>query len=507
MSRAALAAVIATLLAAAGAPTAFAHWTAAGSGDAAADAATLAPAAISVPSEATGAVTVDWNQQATLVPGSPSNEAITYRVDRRAGDGAYAAVASGDCAGPLPRGTTSCSDRPPADGIYRYRVVAVFNSWTATSSEAGPVTVTLDSTAPTVASILRSDPDPTAASSATWTVTFSEAVTGVDAGDFALARSGGLTGGAVTGVSGSGTTRTVTATTGSGSGTLGLNLVDDDSVRDAAGNPLGGAGAGNGSAAGQAYTVDRSPPALTSLQMLDTNANGKINRVTATFNEPIAASTATAPWTLSAVPSGGSLASVSTSGSTATLSITEGTGAADTAVGAFRVALAASAAGVRDPLGNQASFAAAAPLDRAGPVPVNLTDVSGTTDGLLQQNDALSVVFSEPIASALPASTTITETRPATGNATLTIASFTAGARNLGSANYLTAPGSVSVPGTITRSADSKTITVTAGVCTTNCALLAAGTGTTMSYAPLSALQDAAGNNATGARAAGRRIF
>ena len=108
---------------------------------------------------------------------------------------------------------------------------------------------------PTVSSINRASPDPTSAgATVSWTVTFSEAVTGVDASDFTLLQSG-LAGSTITGVSGSGTTRTVTATVGSGDGTLGLNLVDNDSVRDLANMPLGGSGAGNGNFTGQAYTV------------------------------------------------------------------------------------------------------------------------------------------------------------------------------------------------------------------------------------------------------------
>jgi MSHA biogenesis protein MshQ len=50
----------------------------------------------------------------------------------------------------------------------------------------------------------------------------------------------------------------VTANTGSGTGTLGLNLVDNDSIIDAGSVPLGGAGAGNGNFTGEVYTV--SPP-------------------------------------------------------------------------------------------------------------------------------------------------------------------------------------------------------------------------------------------------------
>src|SRR5205814_7372061 len=130
---------------------------------------------------------------------------------------------------------------------------------------------------------------------------------------------------------------------------------------DAAANKLGGTGTGNGDVTGQADTVDKAAPSLTSLQMLDTDHNGKVDQVQATFDETLVSSTATAPWTLTGVPSGGSLSSVSTSGSVATLVLNEGAGAADTSVGSFMVALAASSSGIRDAAGNQSSFSAQAP--------------------------------------------------------------------------------------------------------------------------------------------------
>ena len=116
---------------------------------------------------------------------------------------------------------------------------------------------TMDGTAPVVSSLARVNPTPTALASVSWTVTFSESVTGVNAADFALVQAGGVSGALITSVTGSGTSWTVTASTGSGNGTLGLNLADDDSIIDSAGNPLGGIGAGNGSFTGEVYTVTR----------------------------------------------------------------------------------------------------------------------------------------------------------------------------------------------------------------------------------------------------------
>ena len=115
--------------------------------------------------------------------------------------------------------------------------------WKASDPIAGP---------PHVNAIARASANPTTNQSVQFNVTFSKAVTGVDLSDFSLA-SVGLTGASLTSVSGSGNIYTVTANSGSGSGTLGLNLVDNDSILDATPNPLGGVGAGNGNFTGEVY--------------------------------------------------------------------------------------------------------------------------------------------------------------------------------------------------------------------------------------------------------------
>ncbi len=97
-----------------------------------------------------------------------------------------------------------------------------------------------------------------------WTVTFSENVTGVDATDFALAPTT-VSGASITSVTGSNSVYTVTANTGTGSGTLGLNLVDNDSIKDSANNPLGGTGAANGNFTGELYTIDKTAPVVQSV--------------------------------------------------------------------------------------------------------------------------------------------------------------------------------------------------------------------------------------------------
>ena len=98
----------------------------------------------------------------------------------------------------------------------------------------------MDKTAPTVVSITRADPNPTSAASVQFIVTFSEAVTGVDAGDFSLTTTGSIAGAGVTGVSGAGSVYTVTVSTGTGSGTLRLDVPGTATITDLAGNGLSG---------------------------------------------------------------------------------------------------------------------------------------------------------------------------------------------------------------------------------------------------------------------------
>ena len=141
----------------------------------------------------------------------------------------------------------------------------------------GGPSVTIDKTAPTVSSANRVDPNPTTAASVNFAVTFSEPVLGVDATDFALVQSG-VTGATITGVAPAGPPPpakgpklhvgppppafpvwTVTVNTGNGSGTLGLNVLDDNTIIDPATNALGG------TFTGQVYQVDKAPLAPASL--------------------------------------------------------------------------------------------------------------------------------------------------------------------------------------------------------------------------------------------------
>lgn len=109
---------------------------------------------------------------------------------------------------------------------------------------------------PSVISSRRTTASPTTAASVDFSVTFSEPVMGVDASDFIIAKSSGISDAAVTAVSGGPTNYLVTVNTGSGAGNIRLAVYDNDSIVNAYQIPLGGAGAGNGSfSAGETYLV------------------------------------------------------------------------------------------------------------------------------------------------------------------------------------------------------------------------------------------------------------
>jgi hypothetical protein len=148
---------------------------------------------------------------------------------------------------------------------------------------------TIARNAPRVTGILRADPNPTAAASVNFTVIFSESVNGVDPSDFSLAGTGGLTGTSVTGVTGAGEIYTVTASTGSGEGTLRLDLVDNDSITDGEGNPLGGSSAGNGDyITGESYTIDRATPSVFGILRADADPTTAATvTFTVVFSEPV----------------------------------------------------------------------------------------------------------------------------------------------------------------------------------------------------------------------------
>lgn len=122
--------------------------------------------------------------------------------------------------------------------------------------------VIVDTVAPTPSAIVTLDPSPTNAGSVRYTVTFSENVSGVDLGDFALVGTG-TAAGSLSGLQQiDGRTYQITVSGVSGTGTLGLNLNGSSTgIVDAAGNPL------SGGLAGAVYSVDRDAPTITAVSV------------------------------------------------------------------------------------------------------------------------------------------------------------------------------------------------------------------------------------------------
>jgi hypothetical protein len=185
------------------------------------------------------------------------------------------------------------------------------------------------------------------------------------------------------------------------------------------------------------------------------------------------------------------------SGTQATLTLAEG--AVDTAASGMTLALAANAAGVRDTLGNQSSFAATAVVDKAAPALVSASSGGGTSN-LMQAGDTMDLVFSETLAAgSVPSSVTVTESR--SGGSTLAIA--TGIIQNASIANsYLSGNGaSGSAPGTVTLTNGGKTIHIVLGTLTQTGGTVATGSGgATLSAA--ATITDLAANGAATASSA-----
>ncbi len=183
----------------------------------------------------------------------------------------------------------------------------------------------VDNVVPTVSYSMRSSANPTSAASVVFTVKFSEVVTGVDLSDFTLTTTG-VTGASIASLSGTGHTYTVTVNTGSGSGTIRLNVRDNDSIVDATGNALGGLGQQN-YITGQVYTVDKSLPVVSYINLASTNPTGAATvNFTVVFSKAVTGVDTTDFALTTTGVTGASVASVSGSGTTYTVTVNTGTG-------------------------------------------------------------------------------------------------------------------------------------------------------------------------------------
>ena len=346
-------------------------------------------------------VTVSWEGSAF-----PSGDPVAgYRVRRYASNGGGQS-GGGTCAGVIT--STSCVDTNVSPGTWRYTVTPVQSGWSgAESGQSSAITVgsaTLTFT------------------SSTTITTLPATLTGTIAGFLSLEplsyRLDSATGTVLSG----------TPSTAGIGGTANITVTIPAGTSDAPHSVF--VVGGLGSVASAAIQI-LDPPNLSTLRMYDTNTNGKIDTVVATFDEALGSYDAdAAPWTLTNVPSAGTLSSVSVAGSAATLNLTEGAGAATTAAGGFTVALAANSTGVKDVYNHPASFGATAVADFAAPA---LTAAPVMRDGNGNGKiDTVTATFSEALATYsagtapwtlanVPSTGTLASVAVSSPNVTLTI--------------------------------------------------------------------------------------
>jgi mannan endo-1,4-beta-mannosidase len=187
--------------------------------------------------------------------GDPDEDAIMFFANRF-GIGYMGWAWSGNCCGG--EYLDMVTDFDPAQMTWWGR--RIFNGANGIRSTSLEASIYSGERNPRVVSVRRLDPNPTGLQSVRFRILFSEAVTGVNLtapNDFRLVTTG-VTGAAITAVSGAGTSYTVRVNTGTGNGTVRLYVLDNDTIIDARKNTLGGPGRGYGNyTSGETYTITR----------------------------------------------------------------------------------------------------------------------------------------------------------------------------------------------------------------------------------------------------------
>ncbi|BAU40953.1 Hemolysin, chromosomal [Leptolyngbya sp. O-77] len=136
---------------------------------------------------------------------------------------------------------------------------------------------------PEVLSVAIAPPALTNASSVSFTVTFSKPVTGVDVTDFELVTTGAIANASITSVTGGGNTFTVAVSTGTGSGTLGLTVLNDKTIKDADDGVLLAPFTGT-----TVYTIDKTAPTADIVDVTpDPRPGIAVDTITIRFSEVV----------------------------------------------------------------------------------------------------------------------------------------------------------------------------------------------------------------------------
>jgi hypothetical protein len=287
----------------------------------------------------------------------------------------------------------------------------MFTNNTAEPNLASTINPTLtgDTLAPSVSSIVRTGSTPSNATSVNFTVTFAESVSGVGTSDFSLTPTGNTTGN-IAAVSGSGTSYTVTVNGLAGEGTLRLDLnASATGIVDTLGNPIAG-----GFTAGQIYTFDRTAPVVNTITRAQSdNTNASSLTFDVVFSESIS-NLDTSDFVLSKTGSAnGTVSAVTGSGSTYTVTVNGVTGA-----GTLRLDLNSSATGIIDGVTNAIASGYTAgqtyTIDRVAPSVSSIVPAgAATTNGA---SSSYTVTFSENVTDVDIGDFVVTGTNTATAN-------------------------------------------------------------------------------------------
>ncbi|MDD1012709.1 DUF4347 domain-containing protein [Pseudomonas rubra] len=162
---------------------------------------------------------------------------------------------------------------------------------TRLNNVASTIGVRVDGVAPQPGTLVAIDSNPTNAGSVRYTVTFSEAVNGVDTSDFTLVFTGSVSGSIASVVAVDARTYTVLINGLTGDGTLGLNLNDSGTdITDAAGNILAAG------LTGTLYSIDRVAPSIGSIDVPAAGAYNAGDVLRFTVNTSEVVNVTFAPW-------------------------------------------------------------------------------------------------------------------------------------------------------------------------------------------------------------------
>ncbi|HXH92718.1 MAG TPA: DNA/RNA non-specific endonuclease, partial [Thermoanaerobaculia bacterium] len=363
------------------------------------------PAAITYTTGQNLDFTVNFNENATVASGTP-RIALTLNSGT-----VYANYVSGSPGTALLFRYTVVSGDSDPDGIVVAGSIdlngatirdALGNDGNTTLNSVGSTTgVLVDANAPAVLSVTRASSNPTNAASVDFTVTFSQGVTGVDAGDFTLTTTGGITPGGISVSPVNSSVYTVSVGTGTGDGTIRLDVANDGSIHSESNNaPLGAA-----FTTGEVYTIDKTAPAVQSIVRANSSpTHASSVDFTVTFSESVTGVASNDFALLMSGVSGATIANVAGSGSTYTVTVNTGSGD-----GTLQLDFLGSAA---DSAGNATSGAFTSgqsyTIDKTPPTVQSITRVGAATTNAASVD--FTVTYSEPVTGVSAQDWTLTTT-------------------------------------------------------------------------------------------------